>query len=93
MQNKNKNTVARVSSTRDARVLSYLNWNLDESKEESVDGEEVGEDADEVDEDAVADKEVDLPPGLPHVQTIDIFLQYETNFMSHLILICWYAIP
>ena len=34
--------------------------NLDGSEEESVDGEEVGEDADDGDEDAVADKEVDL---------------------------------
>ena len=48
---------------------------LDGSVEESIDGEGVGEDADDVDKTAVADKEMDLPPGLPHVQTIDIFLQ------------------
>ena len=35
-------------------------FTLDGSEEESVDGEEVGEDADDGDEDAVADKEVDL---------------------------------
>ena len=34
--------------------------NLDGSEEESINGEEVGEDADDVDEDAVADKEMDL---------------------------------
>ena len=51
---------------------------LDERKEQSIDGEEVGEDADDVDEDAVADKAMgQLPPDLPHVQTIDTFLQYE----------------
>ena len=55
--------------------LRILSDNLDESEEQSIDGEEVGEDADDVDEDAVADKEVDLPTGLPHVQPIDIFLQ------------------
>ena len=34
--------------------------NLDWSEEESINCEEVGEDADDVDEDAVADKEMDL---------------------------------
>ena len=72
--------------------LLLLSDNLDESKKEGVDGEEVGEDADEVDEDAVADKEVHLPPCLPHVQTIDIFLQYEANIMLHLIsFLCLYC--
>ena len=50
---------------------------LHEREKQSVDGEEVGDDADDVDEDAVAVEEMDLPPDLPYVQTIDTFLQYE----------------
>ena len=51
---------------------------LHEREKQSVDGEEVGDDADDVDEDAVADEmEMDLPPDLPYVQSIDTFLQYE----------------
>ena len=80
-----------------------LSLNLDGSKKERIYGEEVGEDPDNVDEDAVVDKEVDLklneygfftkilmwmlyvvidrdlPPNLPHVQTIDVFLQYQSD--------------
>ena len=37
-----------------------LSLNLDGSKKERIYGEEVGEDPDDVDEDAVVDKEVDL---------------------------------
>ena len=59
------------------RFSSFYFFNLDGSDEESINGEQVREDADDVDEDAVADKEMNLPPALPHVQTIDIFLKYE----------------
>ena len=50
---------------------------LDEREKQSIDGEEVGDDADDVDEDGVADEEMDLPPDLPNVQTSDTSLQYE----------------
>ena len=39
--------------------LRPLSDNLDESEEQSIDGEDVGDDADGVDEDAVADEEMD----------------------------------
>ena len=55
--------------------LCLLPLNLDVREEQGVDGEEEGEDADGVDEDAVEDEEVDQTPSLPHVQPIDIFLQ------------------
>ena len=57
--------------------MCLLSLYLDGNKEERIYGEEVGKDADDVDEDAEADKEMDLPPGLPHVQTIDVFLQCQ----------------
>ena len=48
----------------------------DPSNKESVDGEEVGEDPDDVDKGAVADKEVGPPSPscLPHVQAVDVLL-------------------
>ena len=55
--------------------LCLLPLNLDVREEQGVDGEEEGEDADGVDEDAVEDEELDQTPSLPHVQPIDIFLQ------------------
>ena len=58
-------------------IFGFNDLNLDGSEEQGVDGEDVGEDADAVDEDAVADKEMDLPPDLPHVRTIGVFLQYQ----------------
>ena len=48
----------------------------DPSNKESVDGEEVGEDPDDVDKGAVADKEVGPPSPscLPHVQAVEVLL-------------------
>ena len=48
----------------------------DPSNKESVDGEKVGEDPDDVDKGAVADKEVGPPSPscLPHVQAVDVLL-------------------
>ena len=41
--------------------ITRLLWgNLDESEKQSVDGEDVGDDADDVDDNAVAHKEMDL---------------------------------
>ena len=60
---------------KDVVHLRPLSDNLDESEEQSIDGEDVGDDADGVDEDAVADEEMDQTPGLPHVQPIHICLQ------------------
>ena len=41
--------------------LRLLSGNLGESEEQGIDGEKVGDYADAVDEDAVADKDIDLP--------------------------------
>ena len=66
---------------KDVVHLRPLSDNPDESEEQSIDGEDVGNDAngvdnaDVVDEDAVADEEMDQTPGLPHVQPIHICLQ------------------
>ena len=60
---------------KDVVHLRPLSDNLDESEEQSIDGEDVGDDADGVDEDAVADEEMEQTPGLPHVQPIHICLQ------------------
>ena len=46
----------------------------DSSNKESVDGEEVGENPDDVDKGAVADEEMGPPSCLPHVQTVDVLL-------------------
>ena len=46
----------------------------DSSNKESVDGEEVGENPDDVDKGAVADEEMGSPSCLPHVQTVDVLL-------------------
>ena len=63
--------------------MCLLSLYLDGNEEERIYGEEVGKDADDVDEDAEADKEMDLPPGLPHVQTIDVFLQCQIYHINH----------
>ena len=55
--------------------LRPLSDNLDESEEQSIDGEDVGDDANGVDEDGVADEEMEQTPGLPHFQPIHIWLQ------------------
>ena len=51
----------------------------DPSNKESVDGEKVGENPDDVDKGAVADKEVGPPSPscLPHVQAVDVLLKQK----------------
>ena len=46
----------------------------DSSNKESVDGEQVGENPDDVDKGAVADEEMGSPSCLPHVQAVDVLL-------------------
>ena len=56
--------------------LSSHELELDPSNKESVDGEEEGENPNDVDKGAVADKEVGPPSPscLPHVQAVDVLL-------------------
>ena len=54
--------------------LSSHQLDSDSSNKESVDGEEVGENPDDVDKGAVADEEMGSPSCLPHVQTVDVLL-------------------
>ena len=54
--------------------LSSHQLDSDSSNKESVDGEDVGENPDDVDKGAVADEEMGSPSCLPHVQTVDVLL-------------------
>ena len=56
--------------------LSSHELDLDPSNKESIDGEEEGENPNDVDKGAVADKEVGPPSPscLPHVQAVDVLL-------------------
>ena len=56
--------------------LSSHELELDPSNKESVDGEEEGENPNDVDKGAVADKEVGPPSPscLPHVQAVEVLL-------------------
>ena len=54
--------------------LSSHQLDSDSSNKESVDGEEVGENPDDVDKGAVADEEMGSPSCLPHVQAVDVLL-------------------
>ena len=54
--------------------LSSHQLDSDPSNKKSVDGEDVGENPDDVDKGAVADEEMGSPSCLPHVQTVDVLL-------------------
>ena len=56
--------------------LSSHELDLDPSNKESIDGEEEGENPNDVDKGAVADKEVGPPSPscLPHVQAVEVLL-------------------
>ena len=60
--------------------LSSHELDLDPSNKESVDGEEEGENPNDVDKGAVADKEVGPPSPscLPHVQAVDVLLEVKS---------------
>ena len=54
--------------------LSSHQLDSDPSNKESVDGEEVGEDPNDVDKGDVVDEQVGPPSYLPHVQAVDVLL-------------------